>query len=111
MCSDPYLGCGWRGTRPPLPSWSTLSTSGRARLARRQLRAPRERPTDQREEEIAEGHCGRLSDAELGAVDEAEEGEHGARQRVDGRAMEVTVNDEGSHRAQDHSGQNRAAAQ
>src|SRR5215470_6729706 len=73
--------------------------------------APRERPADQREEEIAEGHRRRLADAELGAVDEAKESEHGARQRIDGRAMEVTVDDEGSYRAQDHPGQNCAAAQ
>src|SRR5215470_5021209 len=109
MCSDPYLRRGWRGGRPPLPSSSTLSTSGRARSARRQLRAPSERPADQREEEIAEGHRRRLADAELGAVDEAEESEHGARQRVDGRAMEVRVDDKATPRPKNHPGQNRAA--
>src|SRR5262249_41316856 len=92
-------------------SSATLSQRGRVCLPGSGLGAPRERPADEGEEEGAERHARRLADAELGAVDEAEERQDGAGQRVDRGPMEVTVDDEGGDGAQNHAGENRAATQ
>src|SRR5580704_3228870 len=61
--------------------------------------------------QVAQRHYGRLPDAKILGVDQAEEGEDRARERERGRLLELAFDDEHGDGAENNAGERRAAAE
>ena len=79
--------------------------------ARRHFGEAGEAEQHRRDGEIADRHHRRLGEADLLAVDEAEEGQDRAGEREPSRLVELALDDEDRHRAEDDAGERRAAAE